>query len=201
MKFSSFALFSAAVAGGTIDRRVSLVIYDNEKYNNSGQTPSDEQINPASFTAQFENLAHRHCYSFMVTPSRDLVQDQLNYTGGTLDSYYLATGPYEGSGSNFPLWASASSDIYEIQSQVHTIDGQYVSFTTAAAAEAVAANPPAKIIVGLSTNYGTAQDMYNAVISTYQLPNVAGYFINLNTTAAGYQQVVDFLTLLQNDGF
>jgi hypothetical protein len=33
MKFSSFALFSAAVAGGTIDRHVSLVIYDNEKYN------------------------------------------------------------------------------------------------------------------------------------------------------------------------
>ena len=201
MKFSSFADFSAAISNGGIDPHVSIVIYDNEKWNNSGMTPHDEQIAPASFTAQFSSLAHHHCYAFMATPSRDLVQDQLDYAGGTLDSYYLANGQYQGSGENFPPWAAASGDVFDIQAQAHTIDGQFLSFTTTAAAQAVTANPSIKILVGISTNYGTAQDMYNAVISTYTLPNVIGYWINVTNTQAAYQQVVDFLNMLKDDGF
>lgn len=201
MKFAAFANFNAALSAGGIDPHVSVVIYDNEKWNNSGATPHNEQIAPASYTAQFGSLARNHCYAFMATPANDLVQDQLDYVGGSLASYYLATGQYQGSGENFPPWAAASANIFDIQAQAYTIDGQFVSFTTTAAAQAVAANPSIKILVGLSTNYGTAQDMYNAVLSTYTLPNVAGYWINVSNTAAAYQQVVDFLHLLQADGF
>lgn len=201
MKFSSFAKFATAVANNNIDAHVSVVIYDNEKWMNSGMTPHNEQIAPASYTAQFGSLARYHCYAFMATPSRDLTQDQLDYTGGALDDYYLARGQYQDSGENFPPWAASSANVFDIQAQAHTIDGQYVSFATAADAQAIAANPNIKILIGLSTTYGTAQDMYNALLNTYQLPNVLGYWINVpSPNATTYKQVVDFLHMVQAAG-
>jgi len=211
MKFSTYlgstgyTAFDTAQANGLINAHVNTVIYDNEEYSNSGETPSTEQTQPAYYTTQFATLAHTEGYHFIATPSRDLVTDQTDFTGGTDDSYYLANAtPYNSPGPNrpFPTWAataaSQAGDIFEIQAQAHTIDGQYVSFATMAASEAVQANGSVKVLIGLSTNYGTAQDWYNAVMSTYQLPNVIGYWINTpseNQTA--YKEVIAFFQLLQ----
>lgn len=202
LKVTSYTSFKNSFQGN-MDPHVSVVIYDNEKWGNDGQTPNEEQIAPAEFTRTFAGLAHDNGFWFISTPSRDLASDQTDYTGGTLDSYYLATGIYSRPGANrpFPAWASAVSDVYEIQAQVHTTDGQYYSFTQQAAQEAIAANHAIRIIVGLSTNYGNAQDMYNAVISTYMLPNVTGYWLNLSNTNADDQEIIDFLNMLRAEGF
>ena len=202
LKTPSYTSFNNSFQGN-MDPHVSVVIYDNEEWGNNGQTPSEEQVAPAEFTRMFAGLAHDIGLRFIATPSRDLVNDQTDYTGGTLDSYYLATGKYSSSGANrpFPAWAAAVSDVYEIQAQVHITDGQYYSFTQQAVQEAIAANPAIQIIVGLSTNYGNAQDMYNAVMSTYTLPNVTGYWLNMNTSNADDQEIIDFLNMLRAEGF
>jgi hypothetical protein len=202
LKTTSYSSFKTTFQGN-MDPHVSMVIYDNEKWANNGQTPHDEQIAPAEYTRLFAQLAHEIGLRFIATPSRDLASDQTDYNGGTLDSYYLATDKYSSPGVNrpFPAWAAAVSDVFEIQAQVHTTDGSYFSFTRQAVEKAVAANKGIEIIIGLSTNYGDAQDMYNAVMSTYRLPNVNGYWINLSTTKEDYQEVVNFLRMLRAEGF
>ena len=202
LKTTSYTSFKNSFQGN-MDPHVGVVIYDNEEWGNNGQTPGEEQVAPAEFTRMFAGLAHDNGLRFIATPSRDLASDQTDYNGGTLDSYYLATGKYSSPGANrpFPAWASAVSDVFEIQALVHTTDGQYFSFTQQAVQEAVAANRAVQIIVGLSTNYGNAQDMYNAVMSTYTLPNVIGYWLNMTTTSADYQQVINFLNMLLAEGF
>ena len=188
---------------GNMDPHVGMVIYDNEKWGNSGQTPGEEQIAPAEFTRMFAGLAHDNGLRFVATPSRDLASDQTDYTGGTLDSYYLATGTYSSPGANrpFPAWAAAVSDVFEIQAQVHTTDGQYSSFTAQAVQQANSANSAIQIIVGLSTNYGNALDMYKAVMSTYTLPNVIGYWLNMSNTEADYKEIISFLNMLRAEDF
>jgi hypothetical protein len=202
LKTPSYTKFKNSFQGN-LDPHVKVVIYDNEKWGNSGQTPPEEQVAPAEFTGKFARLAHDNGLRFIATPSRDLASDQTDYTGGTIDSYYLATGKYSTPAANrpFPAWAAAVSDIFEIQAQVHTTDGQYESFTRQAVQEAIAANHAIQIIVGLSTHYGNAQDMYKAVLSTYKLPNVTGYWLNMTTTRKDYQEIINLLKLLRSDGW
>ncbi len=202
LKTTSYTTFKNSFQGN-MDPHVSVVIYDNEKWGNNGQTPTDEQIAPAEYTRSFAQLAHENGLRFIATPSRDLASDQTDYNGGTLDSYYLATGKYATPGANrpFPAWAAAVSDVFEIQAQVHTTDGSYESFTRQAVQEAIAANRSVQIIVGLSTNYGNAQEMFNAVISTFRLPYVVGYWLNMSTAKADYQEIINLLKLLRAEGF
>lgn len=197
MKFAAYSAFQSAVSGGTINAKVTVVMYDNESWS---QTPSNEQVAPKTYTTNFASLAHTHGYKFMSTPARDLASVQTDWTGGVLDDYYLAQNKYAGSGHNFPPWAAQHSEYFEIQAQAHTTDGQYVSFATSADSQGRGANSAVKILIGVSTTYGTATDMANAVLNTYQLPNVVGYWINLSQTTADYQKVVSFLGQLKSAG-
>jgi hypothetical protein len=227
MKFSAYSAFQSAVSGG-IDGSIALVIYDNEEWGSctggsSNATPQSEQEQPATYTADFYNLANQHGYQFMGTPSRDLTKCQVDYSSGSIDNFYLAQSTYACSGNNypcgsdyaghpdrpFPYWAAnaaggANANVYiDIQAQAHMSDGSYTTFTTSAQQEATAANSSVKILAGLSTNYGDSAgvDMYNAVTGTYTLPNMVGYWINLTQSTSDYQQVLNFLYRLYNAGF
>jgi hypothetical protein len=202
LKTTSYSTFKNSFQGN-MDPHVSVVIYDNEKWGNNGQTPVEEQIAPAEYTRLFAELTHQNNLRFIATPSRDLASDQTDYSGGTLDSYYLGTGKYSSPAANrpFPAWAASVSDVFEIQAQVHTTDGQFESFTRQAVEEAAAVNRSIQIIVGLSTNYGNAQEMYNAVMSTHKLPNVIGYWLNMSTAKADYQEIINLLKMLRAEGF
>lgn len=197
MKFAAYSDFQSAITNGTINAKVTVVMYDNESW---AQTPSNEQVAPSTYTTNFASLAHTHGYSFMSTPARDLAQVQTDWAGGKLDDYYLAQGTYAGSGHNFPPWATTHSEYFEIQAQAHQTDGLYVSFATSARNQSVTTKSTIKILIGVSTTYGTAQDMANAVLNTHTLGNVVGYWINLSQTTADYQKVVSFLQILKNAG-
>ena len=43
--------------------------------------------------------------------------------------------------------------------------------------------------------------MYEAVMSTYTLPNAIGYWLNMNNTNADDQEIIDFLNMLRAEGF
>jgi hypothetical protein len=195
---------------------ISVIIYDNEKWAGGDPnaepptgTPSTEQTAPASTTSSFVGWAHNHFstrYTAMSTPGRDLASLQSDYANSYgLDDYYLNTDPpYTGTGTNRPFanWGSAA-DIFEIQAQAHTADGQYISFVSSAAQQAVAHRPSIQLMAGVSTTYGTDSQMCDAVVGTYQLTGMMGYWLNFASpvTTADYQKAVNFLNRLYNDGF
>jgi hypothetical protein len=195
---------------------ISVIIYDNEKWTGGDPnaepptgTPSGEQTAPASTTSSFVGWAHNHFstrYTAMSTPGRDLASLQSDYiSSGGLDDYYLNTDPpYTGTDTNRPFanWGS-DADIFEIQSQAHTADGMYVSFTTSAAQQAVAKRPSIQLMAGVSTAHGTDSQMCDAVVGTYQLTGMVGYWLNFSSpvTTSDYQKAINFLNLLYNDGF
>lgn len=203
MKFPGYAgttagnsAFQPTLTAGTIDSHVSVVIYDNEYWGNSGETPANEMANPASFTAQFASLAHAHGYRMCASPSRDLAEGQSNYPGlGTLDQYYFTV-------DQVPTWvATAPSDYFGIQMQVHTTDGGYAGDISSACTQAYAANESGSYFGVLSTTYGTATDLFNAVVATHTDQNLIGYWINSPGGTTAYQEVVDFLYQLYQAGY
>jgi hypothetical protein len=200
---------------------ISVIIYDNEKWPGGDPnaepptgTPSSEQTAPASTTSSFVGWAHDHFlsttgkrYTAMSTPGRDLASLQSDYiSSGGLDDYYLNTNPpYTDTGTNRPFahWAS-DADIFEIQAQAHTADGKYVSFVTRAGQQAVTKRPSVQLMAGVSTAYGTDTQICDAVVGTYQLTQMIGYWLNFptgNPTHSEYLKAINFLNLLYNDGF
>lgn len=201
MKFPAFGsttarnhAFEPTLTAHQIDPHVTAVIYDNESWGKSGQTPAAETANPAKYTAQFAQLAHRHRYLMIASPSRDLAMGQSNYPGkGNLDTYFFEV-------DHVPQWvASAPVDLFGVQAQVHLSDGKFAPNIARAANEAVAANPEVKIIPVLSTTYGDAHALTAAVLATHQDRHVVGYWINC--PGGSYQEIGDFLKELQQFGF
>jgi hypothetical protein len=185
---------------------ISVIIYDNESWS---QTPSSEQTTPAATTASFVGWAHNHFttrYTAMATPARDLASVQSDYIAADgIDDYYLnVQPPYSGTGTNRPFANFGSdADIFEVQAQAHTTDGTYASFVSTAASQATSNRSGVQLWAGVSTVYGTDSQMCDAVISTYQVSGMSGYWLNFSSspTTTEYQQAVNFLNLLYNDGF
>jgi hypothetical protein len=83
----------------------------------------------------------------LAAPAADIVRDMPNDAGADvgIDDRYLALG--------IPRLAAAHADVFEIQSQgLQSDPSKFVSFVSAAATQARAANPTVKVVAGLSTN-------------------------------------------------
>jgi len=226
MKFKSYATFDSEVGDTSyINSNIAMVLYDNEEWNGCGAsgnpTPKDEQEDPLAYTKDFFNTAHSNNLHFMATPSRDLASCQKDYSG-TLDDFYLAEAgdacsggvpcgdDYNGDADRpFPTWAAASAGSanvwFEMQSQVHSADGNYYSFTNSAATEAVNANANVKLYAGLSTTYAdtttfNGSQMYDNVSSTCGIKNMEGYYITMSNDTNGWQEIVNFMYRLYANG-
>jgi len=215
-KDDSYANMTANEATIGATSGISVIIYDNEEWSGGNPnatpptgTPSTEQTAPASTTSSFVGWAHNHFttrYTAMSTPARDLTTLQTDFikADGDDDYYLNVQPPYSGTSANrpFPTWG-ADADIFEIQSQAHTTDGTYISFTTSAASEARSSRGSIQLMAGVSTAYGTDSQMCDAVLGTYEISGMIGYWLNFSSPATNtdYQQAVNFLNLLFNDGF
>lgn len=169
--FASAAALEQAVTGGQIPAGTYGVLYDPEAWS---FTPPDEQRDPVQAATRAAAAAHAHGLRLFVSPALNL-------------STVLAPG------SRLPRWRSflglgilgplaEVADVVELQAQSLERDtASYTAFVRAASAQAVAANPRATVLAGLSTNPpGAPVDsahLTSAIQATRAM--VSGYWLNI----------------------
>ena len=186
LKYTCYLQFLADVTGiaqtsagvtyspRTIIAAFKWVMYDNESW---ADTPLNEAQDPWTYMQLFGQLAHQHGYKVMLVPARDLgavsgtVRPKL--PGETLNAWFIRTG--------LATTAATYGDVFSLQDQANTILDlpaytTFTSFFNQAYAQAKAANPLIPVWCGLSTNYGTAQQEYNAAVA---VPNADGFWYNI----------------------
>ncbi len=171
LKYTSYAQFVSDLSRNAITYPFSWLMYDNENW---VQTPRNEMDAPWTYMTSFVSLAHAHGYKVMLAPARDLGNDVTSSnprrTGETLDAWYLRT--------YVAAWAAyAGADIVEIQAQVDTVTGGFVSFFNSALAQ-IRAHSACPVWVGVSTIYGTAAQMAAAAQSV----SADGYWLNASSS-------------------
>jgi hypothetical protein len=168
--FTSYTAIQQAVDGGGLPNGTSYVLYDNEHWS---LTPADEQRQPATFAQQARALLHRHGLRLIFAPAVNLATVLAGVGANQKYASYLSLG--------LAADGARASDVFEIQAQQAIGTPTFDTFVTAAAVQARAANPPAPILVGLSTNpVGrpvTASDLLSAYRSTRT--QVSGYWLNV----------------------
>jgi hypothetical protein len=196
LKYTSYAqLQSDIAAGNVISPAFTWLMYDNEYWSGSGETPTAEYNDPWTYMTSFTALAHANGYKVMLTPSRDLglapgsVNPKL--TSETLDQWYLRTD-IPGSA------ASSGAEIVHIQAQADTVPlSAYTAFFSQAQSQALAraAFAGCQVSAGISTTYGAASDMAAAAIAVaVASPPAAGFW--LNATDATIPEAVQCLAIM-----
>jgi hypothetical protein len=181
--YKSFAQAQA----DAIDPGFGWLMYDPETWD---LTPENERTDPRTAMRRFCQWAHRKGYQVMTSPARDLGNSdtvQRKLAGESLDSWYTRTKI----AADGACWADAIS----IQSQADTTSldafGTFVTRANAAA-RSNAGNPYGLRLAGLSTRYGTAQQMAAAAHSVTGL--VGGFWLNIPdsdfTKAAAFLRLV-----------
>lgn len=185
-RYRSLATFEADAQAGTIHKAFRWVLYDPESWED---TPRAEQADPCAAMQSFGQLAHSLGYRVIHTPARDLalVPDSLDprQRGEDLTAWYLRTG--------MAGCAARDADMVDIQAQALTLDqAAYTRFVAAAGTQARAANPHAAQLAGVSTRYGTAQQMAGAAHSV----EVGGYWLNVPGPNPDFAKAAAFLKLM-----
>lgn len=165
ISFSSYTAIEQAFANGTLPGKYKAVLYDNERW---AATPLVEQEHPARYEELVGRLLHEHGLTYIAAPAPDLMWA----VGKPADSYeaFLNAG----------MAASAAryADVLDIQAQVRETNvPDFSAFVRNATAQARAANPHIKVVVGIRTNPG-AQAMYAAYRATASVGD--GYWLNVN---------------------
>jgi hypothetical protein len=138
--FKSVADLEQALKTNRLDPAIRAVVYDNESWS---FTPLDEQRHPDAAMARAARLVRSSGRTFISAPGTDLA-GRLNKKAASPLAAYLAEG--------LAGAAATSGGILDIQAQVAERDpAQFRRFVTAAAAQARAANPTIRIVVGLTT--------------------------------------------------
>jgi hypothetical protein len=171
--YRSYAAFAADIAAGAIGPWFKAVLYDNESW---PDTPEAEQEDPWTYMPMFGQLAHANGLLFIATPARDLGNVSSSRhpkrPGERLDQWYLRTSV---AGA-----AAQTADIAQIQTQVNTASlGAFTDLANNARRQALAANPRVKVYGGLSTNYGTPDQMAAAAQSV----DVDGFYVTVTSSA------------------
>ncbi len=185
-RYRSLAQFEADVRAGTIHKAFRWVMYDPESWQD---TPPAEQVNPCAAMQSFGQLAHSIGYRVILTPARDLalVPNTTNprQPGEDLSAWYLRTG--------IAGCAARYADVVDIQAQALTLDqAAYTRFVAAADTQAHSANPYAIRLAGISTAYGTAQQMAGAA----QAVDVGGYWLNVPGPHPDFAKAAAFVKLM-----
>ena len=171
--YRSYAAFAADIAAGAIGPWFKAVLYDNEKW---PDTPVAEQEDPWTYMPMFGQLAHANGLLFIATPARDLgnvaTSRYPKRPGEILDQWYVRT--------NIAGAAAQAADIAQVQTQVNTASvAAFAGLAGRARQQALAANPDVKVYGGLSTNYGTPDQLAAAARSV----DVDGFYVTATSSA------------------
>jgi hypothetical protein len=161
-------------------------MYDPESWQD---TPVAEQVDPCAAMQSFGQLGHSAGYRVILTPARDLALVPNTFVpkqpGEDISAWYLRTG--------IAGCAARYADVIDIQAQALTLDqAAYTAFVEAASAQATAANPFAIQLSGVSTRYGTAEEMAGAA----QAVDVGGYWLNVPGPNPDFAKAAAFLKLI-----
>ncbi|MGN6796215.1 MAG: hypothetical protein ACTHJW_27830 [Streptosporangiaceae bacterium] len=185
-RYRSLARFQDDVLAGTIHKAFRWALYDPESWQD---TPVAEQVDPCAAMQTFGQLAHSVGYRVIMTPARNLaiVPDTSvpKQPGEDISAWYLRTG--------IAGCAASYADVIDIQAQALTLDhAAYTAFVESASAQAEAANPFAIRLSGVSTRYGTAEEMARAA----QAVDAGGYWLNVPGPNPDFAKAVAFLKLM-----
>lgn len=185
-RYRSLAAFEADVHVGSIHKAFRWVMYDPESW---PDTPPAEQADPCTAMQSFGQLAHSVGYRVILTPARDLalVPGTANprQAGEDISAWYLRTG--------IAACAARYADVVDIQAQALTLDhAAYTHFVTTAARQVRGANPYAIPLAGVSTVYGSAEQMAAAA----EAVQVKGYWLNVPGPNPDFGKAVAFLKLM-----
>jgi len=185
-RYRSLARFQGDVQAGTIHKAFRWVLYDPESW---ADTPVPEQVDPCTAMQSFSQLAHSVGYRVILTPARNLaiVPDTAvrKRAGENISAWYLRAG--------IAGCASRHADVIDIQAQALTLDQDaYTAFVDEASGQAAAANPFAIQLAGVSTRYGTAEEM----AAVARAVNVNGYWLNVPGPNPDFAKAVTFLQLM-----
>ncbi len=188
-RYRSLASFQAHVQAGTIHKAFRWVMYDPESW---PDTPVPEQVDPCAAMHTFGQLAHSLGYRVILTPARDLAAVPGTWVarqrGENIAAWYLRAG--------IAGCAARHADVIDIQAQAMTLDqAAYIAFVEEAAAQATAANPYAIQLSGVSTRYGTAEQM----AAVAQAVDVDGYWLNVPGPNPDFAKAVAFLKLMTTE--
>jgi hypothetical protein len=185
-RYRSLAGFVADAQAGTIHKAFRWVLYDPESW---PDTPPAEQADPCAAMQSFGQLAHSLGYRVIHTPARDLAlvpnASDPRQPGENISAWYLRTG--------MAGCAARYADMVDIQAQALTLDkAAYTRFVAAAGTQARAANGYAIQLAGVSTKYGSAEEMAAAARSV----DVGGYWLNVPGPNPDFAKAAEFLTLM-----
>jgi hypothetical protein len=179
--FDSYAAIQAAFAAHAIPSDVEAILYDNERW--SG-TPLGEQRQPFSYVQRAEALVHQHGLTFISTPAPDL--------STTLNPGH--PGNYSGYLAERLATLARYADIFDIQAQHAGSVASYIAFAKEAAAQARAANSRAFILLGITTNGETSQDLISEIAGTRAIAD--GYWFNIIGGNSGVETAVPVIQAL-----
>jgi hypothetical protein len=179
--FDSYAAIRAAFAEHAVPADVKAVLYDDERWPG---TPGNEQLQPFTYVRQAEALVHQHGLAFINTPAPDL--------STTLNPGHR--GNYSGYLQERLATLAGYADIFDIQAQHAGSVASYIAFAKAAVAQARAANRHAIILLGITTDGETSQDLISEVTATKAIAD--GYWFNIIGGNSGVATAVPVLQAL-----
>jgi hypothetical protein len=179
--FDSYAAIQAAFTGHAIPSDVKAILYDNERWPG---TPVGEQLQPFAYVRKAEALVHEHGLAFISTPAPDL--------NSTLNPGHH--GNYSGYLQERLAALAGYADIFDIQAQHAGSVASYIAFAKAAVIQARAANSRAIILLGITTNGETSEDLISEVTATRAIAD--GYWFNVIGGNPGVKTAVPVIQAL-----
>jgi hypothetical protein len=165
--YESYQAIKTAFADKKLPGDYKALLYDNEHWK---FTPPAEQDNPAHYEELVSQLAHKHGMIFVATPAVDLVYATGKLVNNSAYDTYLSR--------DIAGKAAKYADVLDIQAQGSEANLHlFTSFADAAIKQARKANPHIVLIVGLTTNAVTRQQLYSAYLSMAGKAN--GYWLNI----------------------
>jgi hypothetical protein len=162
--FTSYSTFTGSSPSA------AWVLYDPERWDDSGDTPWIEQAHPTAFMDAFSTLAHSREHKVILTPARNLTTvtggDCMKMPGETLSDAYLR--------SRIPE-AGACGDVFEVQAQALQPDPRlYAELVKRSRSQLPAGHP---IWAGLTTMRGDSiSDMVECWSAVEMI--VDGFWLN-----------------------
>jgi hypothetical protein len=165
--YESYQSIKTAFADKKLPGDYRALLYDNEHWK---FTPPAEQDNPAHYEELVAQLAHKHGMIFIATPAVDLVYATGKLVKNSAYDTYLSR--------DIAGEAAKYADVLDIQAQGSEANLHlFTSFADAAIKQAKKANPRIILVVGISTNAVTRQQLYSAYLS--MVGKADGYWLNI----------------------
>ena len=168
---TSYVALKKILTSGTLPPGTKGILFDEEDWR---FTPSGEIDHPIRYAARAQALAHRYGLTFIFTPGTDLVDAVAGSPSGT-DPFqrYLTLG--------LASQGARVSDVFEIQAQQAEATPDFLPFAATATAQARAANPDARVLLGMGTEPGGRPVTIRDLLADYRMtrPLVDGYWFNI----------------------